>query len=91
MDVPEEGSVAEFLRAGAKKAAPVDEKPVLLHRKADADVERKLDAATMKRRGYGTPTWSMYYRSTRTDEYTPRTMQGIAHERERQIAAQLRF
>ena len=46
MDVPEEGSVAEFLRAGAKKAAPVDEKPVLLHRKADADVERKLDAAT---------------------------------------------
>ena len=57
----------------------------------DAMPEREFDAVTMKRRGYGTPTWSMYYRSTRAEEYTPRTMQGIAHERERQVAAQLRF
>ena len=36
-------------------------------------------------------TRGRHMRECIAEEYTPRTMQGIAHERERQVAAQLRF
>ena len=43
-----------------------------------------FDANEMKRYGYGIPKWSMYHRSTRQHDFTPRTKANIELERERQ-------